>query len=92
MAYLQPTFDNVLVLLDRKEERTSGGIILPEVCRSQKANEAAQGEVVGVGPDVEGLRCDDRAIIPAHQGTEYHANGRQYVVLKASKVLAKVEP
>jgi co-chaperonin GroES (HSP10) len=92
MAYLQPTFDNVLVLLDRKEERTSGGIVLPEVCRSQKANEAAQGEVVGIGPDVEELRLDDRVIIPAHQGTEYQANGRQYVILKAVKVLAKVEP
>jgi co-chaperonin GroES (HSP10) len=93
MAQLHPTFTNVLVILDRKEERTASGIVLPEVCRSQKANEAVTGEVCGVGPDVPApIRLGVAVVVPAHKGTEYHAAGRQYVVLKAKEVLAVVEP
>jgi len=93
MAQLHPTFTNVLVLLDQKEERTAGGIILPEISRTQKPNESIMGEVCGIGPDVPShLPLGVRVVVPAHKGTEYHAQGRQYVILKAADVLAVVEP
>lgn len=89
MRTLHPINDNILVRLFNKEEQTKGGIFLPESARTQKASEAARGEVVAVGPKVKDVANGETVITQPHMGTAYEAAGYKFVILDIKHVLAK---
>ena len=92
---IKPLHDRIIVEAAAKEEKTAGGIILPD-----NAQEKPQrGKVLAVGP---GKRLDSGQLAPVdvkegdtvlygkYSGTEVTVDGKDYVILRAEDVLAVV--
>ena len=89
----RPLHDRVLVRRIAAEERTAGGIIIPDTAKEKPQ----QGEVVAVGPgrlNKQGARLDmevnagDRVLFARWSGTEVSLDGEPYLVMKESDILA----
>ena len=90
-----PLGERLIVKPLEEEQTTSSGIILPDTAKEKPQ----EGEVVAVGPGRvtdEGARVPmevqmgDRIIYSKYAGTEYKDEGQEYLILRESDVLAKV--
>ena len=93
MVQIRPLDDRVLVKPIESEEKTAGGIILPDAAKEK----SIQGEVVAVGPGkmtTDGVRVSlelqlgDRVIYSKYGGTEVKFDGQEYLLLREDDVLA----
>lgn len=93
---LQPLKDKVLVQVTNREEKTDSGIILPESVEQDNR----QAVVVAVGSGMVsqngtvvplGVEVGDKVILVKHGGTELRENGKMYVMVRASDILAVME-
>ncbi|MDX1921487.1 MAG: co-chaperone GroES [Candidatus Caenarcaniphilales bacterium] len=94
---LIPLEDRIIVEKHEPEEKTAGGILLPDSAKEKPQ----QAIVVSVGPGkrddkgnlipIDSLKAGDRIIYPKYSGTEVKVEGKEYLILKAGDVLAKVE-
>ena len=88
----RPLHDRVLIEVLDSEEKTSGGIIIPDTAKEKPQ----EGKVVAVGP---GAKTDDGKIIPMDvkigvlvlfvkwSGTEVKIDGKEYSIMKESDVM-----
>ena len=93
---IQPLHDRIVVEAAAKEERTAGGIILPD-----NAQEKPQrGTVIAVGPgkrldsgqlSAMDVKAGDTVLYGKYGGTEVTVGGKDYIILRAEDVLAVVE-
>ena len=95
MVKFTPLGERLIVKPLEEEQTTSSGIILPDTAKEKPQ----EGEVVAVGP---GRVTDDGARVPMevqtgdviiyskYAGTEYKDDGEEYLILRESDVLAKV--
>ena len=92
---IKPLADRVVIKMVEAEEKTVGGIVLPD-----SAKEKPQvAEVVAVGPGgvVDGkdvkmeLSVGQKVLISKYAGTEITLDDVEYTILKQSDVLAVVE-
>jgi len=93
---LIPLGDRLLVERIEAEEKTAGGIVLPDSAKEKPI----QGKVVAVG---EGRRTDEGKVVPLqvkkgdtilfgkYGGTEVKIDANEYLILKEDDVLAIVE-
>jgi len=93
---LQPLHDRIVVEAAPKEDKTPGGIILPDTAQEKPQ----RGKVLVVGP---GKRLDSGQIAPVdvkvgdhvlygkYAGTEVTVEGKDYIILRADDVLAVVD-
>ena len=88
----RPLHDRVVLKRIEAEEKTSGGIIIPDTAKEK----AQEGEVVAVGPggrDETGklipfdLKAGDRVLFGKWSGTEVKIDGVDYLVMKESDVM-----
>ena len=92
---LKPLGDRVVVKFTQAEEKTKGGIILTG--SAQEKPQVAQVLAVGPGGMVDGkevkmeLKVGDKVIASKYAGTEVKLNDEEYLIVKQSDVLAKVE-
>ena len=95
MAKFTPLGERLIVRPLEEEQTTSSGIILPDTAKEKPQ----EGEVVAVGPGRvtdDGARVPmevqtgDRIIYSKYAGTEYKDDGQEYLILRESDVLAKV--
>ena len=92
---LVPLFDRVVLKQLVAEETTKSGIVLP----GQDKEVPSQAEVVAVGPGgvVEGkevkmqVKKKDKVIYSKYAGTEVELEGKKYIVVKQSDILAVIE-
>ncbi len=94
---LKPLGDRVVVKPLEEEERTKGGIVLPDTAKEKPQH----GEVVAVGPgewDDEGKRRipldvkeGDRVLFAKYGGTEIKGDDGDLLILRANDILAIVE-
>ena len=91
MAF-RPLGDRVLVKRVEEEEKTKGGIIIPDTAKEKPQ----EGEVVAVGPgarDEDGdyikpeLNVGDRILFGKWSGTEVKIDGDDLIIMKESDVL-----
>ena len=91
MAF-RPLHDRVLVRRVEEEEKTAGGIIIPDTAKEKPQ----EGEVVSVGPgarDDKGvvnaleLKAGDRILFGKWSGTEVKIDGDDLIIMKESDVL-----
>ena len=91
MAF-RPLGDRVLVKRVEEEEKTKGGIIIPDTAKEKPQ----EGEVVAVGPgarDDQGkvnaleLKAGDRILFGKWSGTEVKIDGEDLIIMKESDVL-----
>ncbi len=92
---IKPLADRVVIKMLEAEETTKSGIIL-----AGTAKEKPQiAEVVAVGPGgvVDGkevvmeLSVGDKVIMSKYAGTEVKLDGEEYIILRQSDVLAKID-
>jgi chaperonin GroES len=94
---IRPLDDRVVVRPFEAEERTRGGIVLPDTAREKPQ----QGKVIAAGPGKllektgergqMSLKVGDAVFYGKYSGTEVEINGEKYVILRESDVLAVQE-
>ena len=91
MAF-RPLHDRILVRRVEVDERTAGGIIIPDTAQEKPS----QGEVIAVGPggrDEAGklipidIKVGDRVLFGKWSGTEVKIDGQDLLIMKESDVL-----
>ena len=93
---LKPLADRLVVEPTEREEMTASGIFVPETAKEKPQ----EGKVVAAGPgrrDDEGERipmdvaAGDRVLYAKYAGTEIKLEGKKYLILKESDILAILE-
>lgn len=94
---IRPLDDRVVVQPFEAEERTAGGIVLPDTAREKPQ----QGKVIATGPGKllektgergqMSLKVGDRVFYGKYSGTNIEIDGEDYVILRESDVLAVQE-
>ena len=85
---IKPLGKRVVVKPWKEEEKTEGGIYLPETASKEKPQ---QGKVIAVGADFKELKKGDRVIFAKYGGTEIKIEEDEYLVLGEDDVLAIIE-
>ncbi|MGO8920519.1 MAG: co-chaperone GroES [Stellaceae bacterium] len=92
----RPLHDRVVVRRLEQEEKTAGGIIIPDTAKEKPQ----EGEVVAVGPgarDDHGklqpldLKAGDRVLFGKWSGTEVKIDGEELMIMKESDVMGVIE-
>ena len=93
---IRPLHDRVLLERVESETKTAGGIILPDT--AQEKPQEAVVVAVGTGYRAEDgkvtaldVKAGDRVMFAQWGGTEVKADGKDYLILKESDILAIVE-
>lgn len=85
---VKPLADRVLILPAPAEEKTVGGIIIPDTAKEKPL----QGEVVAVGHGTKDeemvLKVGDTVLYGKYSGTEIEYEGVKYLMMRQSDVLA----
>ena len=90
MPGFRPLHDRVLVRRVEAEERTPGGIIIPDTAKEKPV----EGEVLAVGPgarDETGRIISDRVLFGKRAGTDMLIGGEERLILKESDILGVIE-
>jgi chaperonin GroES len=92
----RPLHDRVVVKRVAEEEKTKGGIIIPDTAKEKPM----EGEVVAVGPgarDESGklvaldVKAGDRILFGKWSGTEVKLDGVEYLIMKESDIMGILE-
>ena len=92
----RPLHDRVLVRRVEAEEKTAGGIIIPDTAKEKPQ----EGEVVAVGPGTRddsgslvalSVKTGDRILFGKWSGTEVKIDGEDLLIMKESDILGVIE-
>jgi chaperonin GroES len=92
----RPLHDRVVVRRIEAEEKTAGGIIIPDTAKEKPQ----EGEVVAVGPgarDESGkvaaldVKAGDRVLFGKWSGTEVRIDGQDLLIMKESDIMGVLE-
>jgi chaperonin GroES len=92
----RPLHDRVVVKRIDAEEKTAGGIIIPDTAKEKPM----QGEVVAVGPGARNekgelvaldVKAGDRVLFGKWSGTEVKIDGQDLLIMKESDILGVIE-
>ena len=85
---IKPLADRVLIKAAPAEEKTAGGIIIPDTAKEKPL----QGEVLAVGNGTKDedmvLKAGDTVLYGKYAGTEVELDGEKYLIMRQSDVLA----
>ena len=92
----RPLHDRVVVRRLEAEEKTKGGIIIPDTVKEKPQ----EGEVVAVGPGGRdengklvpiGVKAGDRVLFGKWSGTEVKLDGEELLIMKESDIMGIIE-
>ena len=92
----RPLHDRVVVRRLEAEEKTAGGIIIPDTAKEKPM----EGEVVAVGPGARGedgkiqpldVKAGDRVLFGKWSGTEVKLDGEDLIIMKESDIMGVLE-
>jgi chaperonin GroES len=92
----RPLHDRVVIRRLSAEEKTSGGIIIPDTAQEKPM----EGEVVAVGPGARNeqgqivtldVKAGDRILFGKWSGTEVKLDGEELLIMKESDIMGIVE-
>ena len=92
----RPLHDRVVVKRIEAEEKTAGGIIIPDTAKEKPM----EGEIVAVGPgarDEQGklvpldVKAGDRILFGKWSGTEVKLDGEELLIMKESDIMGIIE-
>jgi chaperonin GroES len=96
MAKFRPLHDRVVVRRLNAEEKTIGGIIIPDTAKEKPM----EGEIVAAGPGARNeagalvpleVKAGDRVLFGKWSGTEVKIDGEELLIMKESDILGIVE-
>ncbi|MGH7051638.1 MAG: co-chaperone GroES [Acetobacteraceae bacterium] len=92
----RPLHDRAVIRRVSAEEKSSGGIIIPDTAREKPM----EGEVVAVGPGARNeqgkivaldIRAGDRILFGKWSGTEVKLDGEELLIMKESDIMGVIE-
>ena len=92
----RPLHDRVLVRRVESEERTKGGILIPDTAKEKPM----EGEVVAAGPGARGddgklqpmdVKAGDRVLFGKWSGTAVKLDGVEMIIMKESDIMGVIE-
>ncbi|CAH2560168.1 co-chaperone GroES [Cardinium endosymbiont of Oedothorax gibbosus] len=87
-VHIKPLADRVLVEPAEAEEKTVGGIIIPDSAKEKPQ----KGEVIAVGPGKKDepmtVKVGDKVLYGKYSGTELHVDGKLCLIMKESDIYA----
>ena len=92
----RPLHDRVLLKRVDQEEKTAGGIIIPDTVQEKPM----EGEVVATGPGARGedgkiqaldVKAGDRVLFGKWSGTEVKIDGEELLIMKESDIMGVIE-
>ena len=93
---VRPLYDRILVRRVAEEEKTKGGIIIPDSAKEKPS----EGEVVAVGSgkvNEKGelrtleVKAGDRILFGKYSGNEIKVDGDEHIILREDEVLGVIE-
>ncbi len=90
---LKPLADRVILKVLTGEEKTQGGIVLPDTAKEKPQ----EGEVIAVGPGkvmengtrvAPEVKAGDIVVFAKYSGTEVKYEGQEYLIIRDSDILA----
>ena len=93
---IRPLNDKILVIRVKEEEKTSGGIIIPDTAKEKPQ----EGKIVAVGPgrvNKRGARVPlevkkgDKVLFAVYAGTEIKINGVEHLIMQEDDILGIVQ-
>ena len=91
----RPLHDRVLIESLESEEKTAGGIIIPDTAKEKPQ----EGKVIAVGPGAKSedgktipmdVKVGDRVLFGKLSGTEVKVDGKEYSIMKESDIMGVV--
>jgi len=95
MAF-RPLHDRVVIRRIEAEEKTAGGIIIPDTAKEKPM----EGEVIAVGPGARGedgkvqpldVKAGDRVLFGKWSGTEVKLDGEDLIIMKESDIMGIID-
>jgi chaperonin GroES len=92
----RPLHDRVLVRRVKEEDKTKGGIIIPDTAKEKPQ----EGKVIAVGTGIRGedgkitpldVKAGDRILFGKWSGTEVTIDGEELIIMKESDILGIVD-
>ena len=92
----RPLHDRVVVKRIEEEQKTKGGIIIPDTAKEKPM----QGEILAVGPGARnekgdliplGVQVGDRVLFGKWSGTEVKLDGDELLIMKESDIMGVLE-
>ena len=92
----RPLHDRIVVRRVEADEKTAGGIIIPDTAKEKPA----EGEVIAVGPGARNekgeitvldVKAGDRVLFGKWSGTEVRIDGEDLLIMKESDILGIIE-
>ncbi|HZS82974.1 MAG TPA: co-chaperone GroES [Stellaceae bacterium] len=92
----RPLQDRVLIRRVEQEEKTAGGIIIPDTAKEKPM----EGEVIAVGPGARSedgkihpldVKVGDRVLFGKWSGTEIKIDGEDLIIMKESDIMGVIE-
>jgi chaperonin GroES len=92
----RPLHDRILVRRIEADEKTAGGIIIPDTAKEKPQ----EGEVIAVGPGARNeagqlqpldVKAGDRILFGKWSGTEIKLDGEDLIIMKESDVMGVIE-
>src|SRR5262245_9614483 len=92
---MRPLHDRVIVKRIEEEERTKGGIIIPDTAKEKPQ----EGRVVAVGPGKQedgkvikpDIKAGDRILFSKYAGTEIKLDGEEHIIMREEDILGVIE-
>ncbi|WP_299141726.1 co-chaperone GroES [uncultured Tateyamaria sp.] len=93
---LKPLHDRVLVRRTESEEKTAGGLIIPESAKEKPS----EGEIVSAGPGARkdsgeliemAVKAGDKVLFGKWSGTEVTIDGEELLMMKESDIMGIIE-
>ena len=93
---IRPLADKVLVERLEAENKTAGGIVLPDTAKEKPQ----QGKVISVGPGKTledgsvkkmGLKKGDKVLFTSYAGTDVKIDEKEYLIMSESDIMAVIE-
>jgi chaperonin GroES len=84
---IKPLADRVLVKVELEEEKTSGGIFIPQTAQEK----TQQGKVLAIGDssDIK-VKVNDKIIYDKYAGTTIKVDSEEQLIIKMSDILAVI--
>ena len=92
---IRPLHDRVIVKRTQEEEKTKGGLIIPDTAKEKPQ----EGTVVAVGPGKQedgkvislDVRAGDKILFGKYSGTEIKLDGEEHLILHENDILGVIE-
>lgn len=85
---IKPLADRVLIEPNPAEEKTAGGLFIPDTAKEKPL----AGKVIAVGPGTSEVKMEvnvgDEVLYGKYAGTEISAEGKNYLIMKQNDILA----